>query len=101
MSLAGLVRLTYSRTYEPQPESRVLGLCTSDPPSSSAVCAEPDVGLFESAWIQTYSSKPLDQGSACLEEEGTLAAPPTTEPGIEAPITLSSSGGHAVASVLS
>lgn len=56
MSLAGLVRPTYSRSYEPQSKYRVLGLCTPDLPSSSAVCAEADVGLFEAAWIQTEAA---------------------------------------------
>ena len=102
MSLAGLVRLTYSRTYEPQPESRVLGLCTSDPPSSSAVCAEPDVGLFESAWIQTYSLGSPGPGFSLSGggRDSLLPLQPQSR-GIEAPITLSSSGGLHVASVLS
>lgn len=102
MSLAGLVCLTYSHSYEPQPEYRVFGLCTSDPPSSPAVCAEADVGLFDSAWIQTYSLGSPGPGFSLPGggRDGFLPLQPRSR-GIEAPITLSPSGGLCVASVLS
>ena len=101
MSLAGLVRLTYSHSYKPQPEYRVFGLCTSNPPSSPAVCAEADVGLFESAWIQTYSPGSPGPGFSLSGggRDSFLPLQPRRR-GIEAPITLSCSGGLRVASVL-